>query len=458
MTALPPPSAAPDAREAGSLDAPKLWMTRVVRRRAYYLVPLLVTAGVLDLIGTFGVSWDDYAVLLALVASAESGRWLVGRLRRSSQQIAVFEAFFAVEVLLLSWTTWWMSGTRWLGPTALLLELGFANVALPRASAQRITALAVICYLGVVWGEVLGLVRSNHSFRLPDYVGNTQYAIVSSVSAVVLVAFFAFAQRQFAEILRQQEAASQRRLHLETLGRLAAGVAHDINNVLTAVHLAADDLSATRLESDDAREAVTDLREATRRGQGLMRQLLDYSRSADTPVGTADVSQVLERLRPMLQRLAARAELVVEPMSGPTVVPLDVTRIEQIITNLVVNAHDASEGPARIVVAVRGWAAPVPPASPITTSAPAPLVTGSAPISGYGSCLTVTDAGSGIAPTVLPNVLSPFFTTKAEGRGTGLGLATVQTLAQSIGGDVRIATTPGVGTRVEVFLPTPSNG
>jgi signal transduction histidine kinase len=433
-------------------------MTRVVRRRAFYLAPLLVTAAVLDLIGTFGVSWDDYAVLLALVASAEAGRWLVGRLRRESQQIAVFEAFFAVEVLLIAWTTWWMSGTRWLGPTALLVELGFANVALPRASAQRITGLAVVCYLAIVWGEVLGIVRSNHSFGVPDYAGNVHYAIVTSVSAIVLVAFFAFAQRQFAEILRSQEAASQRRQQLETLGRLAAGVAHDINNVLTAVELTADDLAASPASPADTREAVADLRDATRRGQGLMRQLLDYARSADTPVGSADVSRVLERLRPMLQRLAARADLVLEPMTVATAVPLDATRVEQIITNLVVNAHDASEGPARIVVSVRVWTAPVPDAAPITASAPRPLVVGRAPDTGRGVCVSVTDNGTGIAPAVLPDVLAPFFTTKAEGRGTGLGLATVQSLAQSVDGDVRISTTPGIGTRVEVFLPATAGG
>lgn len=429
-------------------------MSRVVRRRALYLAPLIPVAVVLDLLDTFGVSWDDYAVLLSLVVSAEVGRRLVDRTRDPQRQVRIFEAFFAVEVLILAWAAWWMSFTRWLGPTALLLELGFANVALPPAAAIRITTLGIASHVGLVWAEVAGWVRSNRSFGLPSYAGYEEYAVVATAGGIVLLAFGAFAQREFAAIIAMQEAASRHREQLALLGRMAASVAHDVNNVLTAVHLTTDALDDPAADTAERAVATRDLRLAAERGQGLTRQLLAFAKSGDTPTAQADVVQVLMSLEPMLRRLAARRGTVTVRVSAERlIVPLDATRIEQIVTNLVVNALDAAPESAR----VRVEAAPCiggRPGTPILgNGTPAAHALGEIAAGALGICLVVEDEGSGMSAAVLARVFEPFFTTKAEGQGTGLGLATVQTIAQSIGGGVRLATTPGVGTRVEVYLP-----
>jgi signal transduction histidine kinase len=430
-------------------------MSRVVQRRALYLAPLLVLAAVLDVLDTFGVSWDDYAILAALVVSAEAGRRLVERTRDPQRQALIFEAFFAAEIVVIVFATWWMSFTRWLGPTALLLELSFANIALPRAAAIRVTTLGIALYVMVVWAETLGWVRVNTSFGLPSNLGQTQQAIIATAAAIILLAFGAFAQREFAAILRRQEASAQQQRQMELLGRMAASVAHDVNNVLTVVSLTTEtvvDPSADRATMD---ASADDLRMATARGKALVRQLLDYARSGQSSDATTDAVAAIQRVAPMLKRLAAgRAEVEVHVPTEPLCVPLDETRLEQVVVNLVVNALDAANGQLRVSVDVRRWSA--------SDAEPRILLENAQPPSQEwrenlalprGVCVSVSDNGTGIPPEVFSRVLEPFVSTKPEGKGTGLGLATVHTIAQGAGGGVHLASSPGVGTRVAVYLP-----
>lgn len=432
-------------------------MSRIVRRRALYLAPLLVLAGILDVLNSFGVSWDDYAVLAALLVTSELGRRLVERAKEPDRQARVFEAFFAAEILIIVWASWWMSFTRWLGPTALLLELTFANIALPRRAAIRVTALGVALYVTLIWAETLGWIRINGSFGLPTVAGNTNAAVVASAAALILLSFGAFAQREFAEILRRQESAAKQQQQLELLGRMAASVAHDVNNVLTAVHLSAEVLADPESDRETVSASAADVRAATARGQALVRQLLDFASSGQAETGSADAASTVMRLAPMLRRLGdSRGDVEVTAPSTPLVVPLNQTRIEQIVTNLVVNALDAAQGRVRVQVDVAAWHDASTATDAVRINGEPATLRHAEPLAfSTGVRITVTDTGTGIPADVFPRVLEPFFTTKPEGRGTGLGLSTVHTIAQGAGGGVHLATTARTGTRVDVYLPQP---
>ncbi len=222
--------------------------------------------------------------------------------------------------------------------------------------------------------------------------------------------------------LERQLARSQR---LEAVGRLAGGVAHDFNNVLGAVTTLA---SLVRAEHPEVAEDMEALVEAAERGGELTRKLLALARQhVGDSLRHGDATETLRGLRKLLRSVVpAHTELHVELPDEAAWVGLSAAELEQIVSNLVLNAADAVEPGGCIEVRLEATAEHV--------------------------VLTVRDDGRGMPPEVLEHAFEPFFSTK-EGRGSGLGLASVYGLVRNQGGQVHLQSAPNEGTTVVVELP-----
>jgi signal transduction histidine kinase len=233
---------------------------------------------------------------------------------------------------------------------------------------------------------------------------------------------------------------------MDALGRLAGGIAHDFNNLLMIIGGSAE-LLEMRLDDPTLRSSAQDIIGASRRAGELTEQLLGFSRQQPLARHNLDLCAVVGKLERMLRRLLGRGvsfELTIP--DEPAIVCATEGLIQQVLTNLVVNAHDAvsqeprKPGHIEVTVEVIGFtheitdlAEPVPP--------------------GRYASICVADNGVGMSPEVRARVFEPFFTTKPAGQGTGLGLATVYSIARRCGGMVKITSEPGKGSSVHVLLP-----
>lgn len=232
------------------------------------------------------------------------------------------------------------------------------------------------------------------------------------------------------------EAAALRARKMEALGQLTGGVAHDINNFLTAIG------GNLRLMSDDvADRSRTRLAAAVAGVEGaaaVTRRLVAFSRREAVNVEPVDVGETIDRIRPLIDR-AIRADiwLEIDLSPEPTVAEIDPGQFEACLLNLASNARDAMRGPGRIVVRTRR----------------ATLAGRTDGLAGPFVVLEVTDTGHGMTPDVAARAFDPFFTTKEVGEGTGLGLSTVYAFARQSGGTAEIVSAAGLGTTVRILLP-----
>jgi PAS domain S-box-containing protein len=229
---------------------------------------------------------------------------------------------------------------------------------------------------------------------------------------------------------------------MEAIGRLAGGVAHDFNNLLTAIQGHAEFLMAELPEDSEQHADALEIHLAGRRAAELTRQLLTFSRKQVLEERVLDLGRILRELEPMLRRLLpAHIAFVCEAHGGPLLVRADAGQVQQVLLNLAVNAGDALEegGRLEMVIEQAELVADPPPPGDLT---PGPYIR-----------LTVSDTGLGMTPDVLAHIYEPFFTTKPEGQGTGLGLSTVFGIVQQCGGHIEVESAPGEGSRFEIYLP-----
>ena len=246
-----------------------------------------------------------------------------------------------------------------------------------------------------------------------------------------------------------EDVASQRDLEeqlaqshkLEALGRLAGGIAHDFNNLLTVVSGFSEAVHANLDDRPDDQEDLAQVLHAAKRAAELTRQLLAFSRKQVIQSAVFDLNGLAERLETMLQRLIGEdVELEMKLFEGPLLVNADQGQIEQVFLNLVVNALDAMHSGGRLEISTRLDGSPSGrPGEP-------------------HAVLSVEDSGTGIEPEILKRIFDPFFTTKETGKGTGLGLATASGIVQQCGGELRVTSELGAGSRFEVLLPQSSAG
>ena len=228
---------------------------------------------------------------------------------------------------------------------------------------------------------------------------------------------------------------------LEAIGRLAGGVAHDFNNILTVILGRAEEVASDERVPGDLRDSVADLSQNAQRATALTRQLLAFSRRQTIEVRDVDLNSVVANVTRLLHRVLGEDIVVTFTYSEqPLAVRADPGMIEQVLLNLAVNARDAMPDGGRLSIDT----------SFVELSGNEPS---SADSSGSWACLRVKDDGAGIAAEHLPHIFEPFFTTKDVGKGTGLGLATTYGIVQQHGGWIEVDSQIGHGTEFRVFFP-----
>jgi len=225
---------------------------------------------------------------------------------------------------------------------------------------------------------------------------------------------------------------------LEAIGRLAGGVAHDFNNVLTAILGSVELLLLDAPPGVATREELEIIRDAALRAQDLIRQLLAFSARQVLQPAVIDLNGLVKNLGRMLRRLIGEdVALTTEPAADLGAVRADPGQVEQVLVNLAVNARDAMPEGGRLV---------------IRTANVDVAEAGELPAGRY-VLVEVTDTGLGMDAETLARVFEPFFTTKERGKGTGLGLATVYGIVRQSGGHVSVTSTPGAGAAFRIHLP-----
>jgi len=239
-------------------------------------------------------------------------------------------------------------------------------------------------------------------------------------------------------IERRAAARAEASARLEAIGRLAGGIAHDFNNLL-AIMLSATEAARAAGVPPVAAEELDHVEAAARRGADLVRQLLAFARQQPLQPRVLDLNPLVATTAPMLQRLMGpRIPLELSLERTPLWVSVDPGQVDQILLNLSANARHAMPegGRLRITTGHVTFAVPVGPLP-----------------AGDWAVLEVDDTGRGIPPEVLSQLFEPFFTTRPDKGGTGLGLATVQGIVAQSHGHITVDSQVGEGTRFRVFLP-----
>jgi two-component system, cell cycle sensor histidine kinase and response regulator CckA len=231
---------------------------------------------------------------------------------------------------------------------------------------------------------------------------------------------------------------------MQAVGQLAGGVAHDFNNVLTAIIGFSDLLLANHRPSDPSFQDIMNIKQNANRAASLVRQLLAFSRRQTLRPQVLDLGDVLSDLRMLLDRLLGE-KVDLEVVHGRDLWPIkaDLSQFEQVIVNLAVNARDAMPDGGRLTVR--------------TSNIDAGLVTEKYPykemLPGDYVLVEVIDEGLGMTEKIVEKIFEPFFSTKEVGKGTGLGLSTVYGIVKQTGGFIYAESEVGVGTTFRVFLP-----
>ena len=232
---------------------------------------------------------------------------------------------------------------------------------------------------------------------------------------------------------------------LQAVGTLAGGVAHEVNNQMTAVlgfgEFVLKALGPDHPQTPDQQQVL----HAAERAARVTQQLLAFSRQQPHQPRVLDLRELAHGLQPVLVQLLGNDKvLAIDASRARRTVNVDPSQVEQVLINLVANARDATPTGGRVTISVEDVS-----------------VTGGSPVEGTGAnmapgeyvILAVTDTGAGMAPDTIARIFEPFFTTKPAGQGTGLGLAMVYGIVKQHGGYIWVHSNPGEGTSVRVYWP-----
>ena len=251
-------------------------------------------------------------------------------------------------------------------------------------------------------------------------------------------------QRRAEAARREAEARLRQGSRMDAVGQLAAGVAHDFNNVLTAI-LGHADLLGLRLEADSPlRSHVDTIAGAAQRAAGTVRNLLSFARGRSSQSHSCDVNRLVLDVVALLQHaLDRRVQIDCRPGADAGTARIGADELQQVLINLALNARDAMPDGGRLEI----------------TSERVELASDAGRLGvtpGAYVLVTVRDSGQGIAPEHLERIFDPFFTTKPLGKGTGLGLAVVHGAVHAAQGAMRVESQVGQGTAFRLWLPATS--
>jgi signal transduction histidine kinase/ActR/RegA family two-component response regulator len=263
--------------------------------------------------------------------------------------------------------------------------------------------------------------------------------IAAQAGFIIALVIILRRQRRAEAARRESEARLQHGSRMDAVGQLAAGVAHDFNNVLTAI-IGHADLLGMRLERDSPlRSHVDTIAGAAQRAAGTVRNLLVFARGRSNRTRSCEVNRLIQDVVALLRHaIDRRIAIECRPGAGVGSARIGADELQQALINLALNARDAMPEGGQLVI----------------SSELAQLEAGEhgLPRGGY-VVVAVRDTGQGIAPEIRERIFDPFFTTKPLGQGTGLGLSVVHGAVHAAQGAVRVESQPGTGTVFRLWLP-----
>ncbi len=245
------------------------------------------------------------------------------------------------------------------------------------------------------------------------------------------------------------EAALRRTERLDSLGTLAGGIAHDLNNVLTPIMGIVELLPLKIINMDESTQELLEiLHDSTHRGADLVKQILSFTRGIEGKPTNTQVTHLLAEIKKVIrQAFPKNIELHTNFAPDLWLIAADATLLHQVFMNLCVNARDAMPEGGRLSITTEN----------LTIDENYARMNLDAQVGAY-VVVTIADTGMGIAPDILDHIFDPFFTTKAIGKGTGLGLATVMGIVKSHGGFINVYSEVNKSTRFKIYLPATETG
>lgn len=242
---------------------------------------------------------------------------------------------------------------------------------------------------------------------------------------------------------KELEAQLRQAQKLESVGRLAGGVAHDFNNMLGVI-MGYTDMALSRSAADNPIfQYLQEIQKAAARSAGLTRQLLAFARRQPASPETIDLGKAVSGMEKILKRLIGEdIEFISSSAANTWKVRIDPSQIDQILVNLVVNARDAISGAGTVTIEIENATVDETYCAAHEGFAPGDYV-----------MLSVSDTGAGMDRETQEKIFEPFFTTKEAGKGTGLGLSMVYGIVKQNGGFINVYSEPGRGTTFKIYLP-----
>ena len=241
---------------------------------------------------------------------------------------------------------------------------------------------------------------------------------------------------------KQLEAQFLRAQRMESIGTLASGIAHDLNNVLAPILMSVQ-LLALKLHDEQARQWLKILEDNARRGAELVKQVVSFARGVKGDRTLVQVRHIISEIRQIAKETFPKSiEVHTDLTPDLWTVSADATQLHQVLMNLCVNARDALPDGGTLSISAKN----------LFLNEQSARMNIDAKAGSY-IVITISDTGTGIPPEILDRIFEPFFTTKEVGKGTGLGLSTVIGIVKSHGGFVNVVSKQGQGTQFEVYLP-----
>lgn len=346
-----------------------------------------------------------------------------------------------------------LEGFQVIDPDFRYVHVNLAAARHGKSSREALVGCTMMeCYPGIEHTELFTRLRRcmsdrkadllENEFRYPDgSLGQFELRIEPVPQGICVLSIDVTARKQAESRLRETEERMRQAERLEAVGRLAAGIAHDFNTLIT-VMLGYGEAALQNPRGPDP-EDIEAMMSAARRSADLTRQLLAFGRRQVMRSETVDPVSLVKELEVLLRRtLPSNVALVLRASQPVGTIEFDRTKLEQVVMNLVLNARDAMPSGGRIIIDLRS----VELDEEYVRHHPGAQV-------GPHVLLVVSDDGIGMDADTQARIFEPFFSTKEQGKGTGLGLATVYGVVKQCGGDIWVYSELGHGTTFKVYLP-----